>query len=248
MTAHLIVVRRLLIAGLLLVVGVPLISSAPVAPRSTEVVERRIIGRSVEGRPIRAFRIGEPGKRVVVLISTMHGDERDARKILRALKRGPKISGIDLWVVPTYNPDGYAAGTRHNARGVDLNRNFPYRWAPLDGRYESGRRPKSEPETRAMIRFLRDVRPRRILSFHQPLYGVGADPDARRLVRRTARALKLPIDSFSCRGVCHGTMTGWFNHRFSGHALTVEYGVAPSRSRLRRQAPAAIVRLFHGSR
>ncbi len=88
---------------------------------------------------------------------------------------GPEVHGIDLWVVPTYNPDGLARGTRKNARGVDLNRNFPYRWTDLDGNYESGPKPASEPETRAMMKFLRGVKPRRILSFHQPLNGVDTD-------------------------------------------------------------------------
>ena len=52
------------------------------------------------------------------------------------------------------NPDGSAASTRHNANGVDLNRNFPYRWQPQDGVYESGAGPASEPETQAMQRFI----------------------------------------------------------------------------------------------
>jgi murein tripeptide amidase MpaA len=35
---------------------------------------------------------------------------------------------IDLWTIRTVNPDGIRAGTRKNARGVDLNRNFRFRF------------------------------------------------------------------------------------------------------------------------
>lgn len=110
-----------------------------------------------------------------------------------------------------YNPDGLAGGTRRNARDVDLNRNFPNNWVDLDGDYESGPRPASEPESRAVMRFLRDIRPRWILSFHQP---------------------------------CHGTMTGWFNNRFRGAALTVEYGADPSRRRMQVTAPRQVLSIW----
>jgi protein MpaA len=212
------------------------------------VVGKRVVGHSVRGRAIMAYRLGEPGKRRVVLISSMHGDEQDTRQILRALTKGRAIRGIDLWVVPTYNPDGMARHTRKNARGVDLNRNFPYRWRDLDGSYESGPRPRSEPETRAMMRFLRDVRPSRILSFHQPLHGVDTDTKNKRFARRVARKLDLPAKRFDCGGVCHGTMTMWYNHAFPGAALTVEYGANPSRRLMRRKAPAQVLRIFGARR
>ena len=69
---------------------------------------------------------------------------------------------------------------------MDLNRNFPYRWADLDGSYESGREPASEPETRALMRFFKQVRPRYVVSFHQPLNGVDVSV---RSVRRFADRL-----------------------------------------------------------
>jgi murein peptide amidase A len=208
----------------------------------------RVIGHSVRGRPIRAYHLGQPGERKVVLISTMHGDEPATRQILHSLRNGPPIRGLDLWVVPTYNPDGLARHTRKNAHGVDLNRNYPYRWANLDGSYESGPRPASEPETRAMMRFLSDVRPSRILSFHQPLNGVDTATKLPGFARRTADKLNLPRKVFSCGSVCHGTMTMWYNHRFAGGAITVEYGAHPTRHRMRVVAPRQVLSIWGARR
>ena len=206
------------------------------------VVERRVIGHSVQGRPIVAWRLGEPGARRVVLVSSMHGDEHATSQVLRELRDGRRhVHGVDLWVVPTYNPDGVARGTRRNARGVDLNRNYPYRGADLDGGYESGPQPASEPETRAMMDFLTEVAPRRVISFHQPLNGVDTDTKDRGFARRLARRLKLPTTRLDCGGLCHGTMTMWFNHTFPGSALTVEYGARPGRHRLRVEAPRQLL-------
>lgn len=132
--------RRLLALVGLLAAGLAVpVTTAPAsaaeadAPGRPAVVEVRTIGHSVRGRPIRAWRLGEPGKRPMVLISTMHGNEPHTRRILETLRDGRAIRGVDLWVIPTYNPDGLARHTRRNARGVDLNRNFPYKWADLDG-------------------------------------------------------------------------------------------------------------------
>lgn len=208
------------------------------------VIGRRVIGESVEGRDIVAWHLGQRGKPTVVLIATMHGNEAAPRQILRALRDGRPIRGLDLWVVPTYNPDGLAAGTRKNAHGVDLNRNYPHHWKDLDGTYESGPRPRSEPETRAMIRFLKDVRPKRILSFHQPLHGVDTDTKKPRFARRVARELRLPRKRFTCGGVCHGTMTSWYNAKFTGAALTVEYGARPSRHLMRHRAPRQVLAVW----
>ena len=224
--------------------------AAPAADRSA-VFETRVLGRSVDGRPIRAHHLADPDVRhrqTVVLFSTMHGDEPATQHALHALVSGPQVVGLDLWVVPVYNPDGLRAGTRANARGVDLNRNFPYRWADLDGRYESGARPASEPETRAVMRFLRDVDPDWVLSFHQPLHGVDTDTKRPAFARRVARVLDLPRRTLDCGGVCHGTMTGWFNHHFAGTALTVEYGAHPSRRHLTRVVPDRILRIFGAAR
>lgn len=212
------------------------------------VIGKRKIGESVQGRPIRAWHLGEAGERKVVLIATMHGNEPAARRILTSLRDGPEIHGINLWVVPVYNPDGLAHHTRKNARGVDLNRNFPYRWVDLDGNYESGRRAASEPETRAMMRFLRDFKPAEVLSFHQPLNAVDVNVERPKFAHRVARTLDLPTSDLDCGGVCHGTMTGWYNHRFRGFALTAEYGQHPSRRRMTKVAPPQVLSIWGASR
>jgi protein MpaA len=206
------------------------------------VIGRRVLGHSVQGRPILAWHLGHPGRKKVVLIAVMHGDEPAPRRILTDLRDGPPVHRLNLWVVPVYNPDGLAHHTRKNAHGVDPNRNYPYKWIRQDGVYESGPKPASEPETRAMMRFLSRVRPAYILSFHQPLHAVDVTTRPR-FSRRVARALGLPTSSLDCGSSCHGTMTMWFNHKFRGFALTVEYGPAPSAARL-RAAPDQILELF----
>ena len=94
----------------------------------------------------------------MLVVGDIHGDETAGMRIARRLIR-PRRAGAELLVVPTINPDGVAAGTRGNAHGVDLNRNFPYRWHPLGGGEYSGPRPLSEPESRAAHGFILRIRP-----------------------------------------------------------------------------------------
>lgn len=214
---------------------------APLTPELSDtartVVEVRQLGTSVQGRPIRAYRLGQPGARVrAVVLGSLHGDETAGMRVVDALRTGRPVRGVDLWVVPTVNPDGVARGTRGNARGVDLNRNFPHQWAALSGKYYSGPRPLSEPESRALRRFLDQVDPRFVVSFHQPLRGIGRSSGGKAFQQRLASGLGLPIRSFNCTGVCHGTMTSWFNTRHAGTAITVEFGARPGRSYLRGRA------------
>lgn len=227
----------------------PAVTTARAAASVGEaVVEKRRLGMSVRGRPIMAYRVGDPDAKVTaVAMSTMHGDEPRTRAILTSIRDGREVKGIDLWLIPTMNPDGLARGTRQNARGVDLNRNFPFRWADLDGRYESGPRPASEPETRAVMRFFEAVRPRFVVSFHQPLHGVDVStPGMGTFARRLARGLDLPRKRFTCGGVCHGTFTQWYIHRSGHKAVTVEYGARPTRHRMRVRAPRQLVRTLGG--
>ncbi|HET6627395.1 MAG TPA: M14 family zinc carboxypeptidase [Nocardioidaceae bacterium] len=214
------------------------------------VIQHRVIGHTVAGRAIHAWRVGDPtSTKKVVVLAAMHGDEQAPRQILLDLRDGRPVTGVDLWLVPTVNRDGVVHDARKNAHGVDLNRNFPREWAELDGAIESGPGPASEPETRALMRFLRRVDPRFVVSFHQPLYGIDTYGAKKRwFARRLSRELRLPAKEFACGNACHGTLSQWFNHRFDGVAVTVEYGRHPSARRMGGRAPRQLLRALRASR
>ena len=146
-------------------------------------------GRSAEGRPLRVRRVGDPAAPVrVLVVGSIHGNETAGHAVVARLRRTPPPAGVQLWLVRTANPDGVAAGTRQNARGVDLNRNFPFRWAgggrPFDT-YFPGSSAASEPETRALRRLAarRPPRPDRLLP---PADAAGRAPARRADARRCA--------------------------------------------------------------
>lgn len=108
------------------------------------------LGASRQGRAIRARTYGA-GERRVYLIAGIHGDERggveNAGRIALLLETEIPADVVVRYV-PDVNPDGTAAGTRSNADGVDLNRNWPARnWTPAPDR---GSAPLSEPEAAAL--------------------------------------------------------------------------------------------------
>src|ERR687892_692524 len=82
----------------------------------------REFGESVQGRDLRAIRIG-PGDRAhrVLVVGSIHGDEREGHEVIRRLRRKRTRVQVALWTVKSVNPDGAAAHGRKNARGVDLN-------------------------------------------------------------------------------------------------------------------------------
>jgi predicted deacylase len=222
--------------------GQPARAGAALNPRPL-VVDREQIGTSVQGRAIYAYHLGD-AKAVTkaVVVGQMHGDEMAGVRVARAIIRGDRVFHVDLWVVPTMNPDGLAADTRQNAHGVDLNRNWAHKWVHMTGRYNSGKHPFSEPESRAMRHLLNTVDPTFIVSLHQPLDGVDSDqPKNVKLMHRLSKNLDLPEKPFTCGGVCHGTMTGWFNARHDGACITVEFGSSPGIDYLRHQAAHGVV-------
>lgn len=174
---------------------------------------RLVIGRSVQGRPIVAWSLGpSSAPRKILVVGCIHGNECAGLRITRSLQHSTPPPGVQLWVVPEMNPDGTAADTRQNAHGVDLNRNFPYRWERITNpTYNSGPYPASEPETRAAMRFIRRIKPAVTIWYHQHDDLVDMSGGDRGVARRYAQVSGLRA---TCLPFLPGTATLWQNHSF----------------------------------
>jgi murein peptide amidase A len=186
-----------------------LFDASQAAPRAARSL---LLGRSVDGRAITAVEVGDPTGTRVLVVGCIHGNEPAGIAVARRLEQ-LSPSGVDLWIVPNLNPDGRAADTRGNAHGVDLNRNFPFRWRPLRGVYESGPRPLSEPESRIAYRLIRRIRPSVSIWFHQHLDLVWASGGKASLERRFARISGLPYHRLPALA---GSAIDWQNHDLPG--------------------------------
>jgi protein MpaA len=182
---------------------------------SSRPLPELLLGRSVDGRVIRAIEVGDPAvRRKALVVGCIHGNECAGLAIVRRLERLGPQAGVDLWLVPEANPDGAARNQRQNARGVDLNRNFPWHWRRLPrGTYYSGPRPASEPETQIALHFLRRLHPVVTIWFHQHLRLVDASGGDISIERRFAHLVGLPLVRL---GPYPGTVTSWENHYLPG--------------------------------
>ncbi|MBD3175466.1 MAG: DUF2817 domain-containing protein [Armatimonadia bacterium] len=165
---------------------------------TVSVWERSVLGHSVNGSPVRAAAAGKgpPG----LILGGTHGDEPASTYCVQRLMEHPTmervLQAVRLTVVDTVNPDGLAAGTRHNARRVDINRNFPTEnWVPDEHNpeYAPGPEPVSEPETRILVKLLEDLDPRFVLTLHAPLAVVNYDGPAEDLAKAIAEVNGYPV-------------------------------------------------------
>ncbi len=166
------------------------------------------------------------------------------------------LENHSLVIVPCLNPDGVqialgkdqpppksAPGSpwQANGNGVDLNHNFDAGWELLHKMEEQegyigpgptrygGKRPHSEPETRAIAGFCLACDFRRVYAFHSQgeeiYYEYGADtPNRSRLM---AEVLAASCGYKVCRPekiASHGGVKDWFIHTMHRPGFTIEIG------------------------
>lgn len=156
------------------------------------------IGKTVENRDIWAIKISKRSddkEKNVVFFNGMHHAREVmtpevifdiANNITAQYEKNERVknwlSQVDVFLIPMVNPDGnYRVFNgqpmwRKNVKGgygVDLNRNYPYRWSECGGSSGStysdqyrGDKPASEPETQAMVKFIEQIKPKYSISYH----------------------------------------------------------------------------------
>ncbi len=205
------------------------------------------IGRTARGRPMTLFRFGTASRRILI-IGGIHGDEAGApvaRAFVEYLRthRSAIPRGTQVDVLPVANPDGVAMGRRANARGVDLNRNFPSRtWRVIStpGR-TSGRSAGSELETRAICRALVRGSYVRVVSLHSSGGMVDyAGPGGRAIAQRIARAADTRLARIGRPSQFPGSMGHYVPERFGIPIVTWELSSRTMTTRVRNGLVAAL--------
>ncbi|KAL0432772.1 UNVERIFIED_CONTAM: Carboxypeptidase SOL1 [Sesamum latifolium] len=127
------------------------------------------IGKSVLGIPLWAVEISDsPGAKeaepAFKFIGNVHGDEPVGRELLLLLAnwlcdnymKDPLatliVDGVHLHILPSMNPDGFSLRRRGNANNIDLNRDFPDQFFPVNDDMDL-----RQPETKAIMKWLEDV-------------------------------------------------------------------------------------------
>ncbi len=152
-----------------------------------------VVEYSTNGRPVYELALGDSGTTTLVF-GGFHGDEPGGVDLVIRLARYLALHKETLKnrviLVPVLNPDALLNGTRINANGVDINRNFPTQdWSPAYSkkRYFPGTEPASEKETAIAMQLIDRWKPARIITIHSDLHVINYNGPSRDLALRMAQ-------------------------------------------------------------
>lgn len=248
----------ILIEGLLVVVAVAAIVTAlkiwqdsPTEDIEGGCQKSLAIGTSVQGVLIEACQLNgsnPEAMNTLLVIGTIHGDEPDGKRVIDELAKSGAPDNTNIWLIRDGNPDGAELATRRNANEVDINRNFPIRWAASDpsARTYSGPSPASEPETLALMAAVEAISPTRIVVFHQPYAQIDCPPERSAAISDRLSQLTgfkseciLGEKSGSPTNTYTGTFTIWANSTFpETTAVTFELGFTTMQAKIETIAKA----------
>lgn len=189
---------------------------------------RKALGNSAEGRPVEVLANfddhppmgGRHSGETTLLIGCTHGDERATVPLLERFaesRLGNSRIPTPVAIIPMLNPDGHARDTRYNARGADINRNFPHNWSP-HSEEPPGAWPLSEPEAKLLHDYILALQPAKIVSLHWALSEIDADgPQSAGLARHLWETLppearapyRLRVDHVGQPGGTPGSLGQW---------------------------------------
>lgn len=221
-----------------------LVAPSHETPAASPMPQRTFsIGKSVQGRPLLVYQLGNgPIKRA--LIGAIHGgyEWNTAALMTRTLdylgaNPAELPQELTLFILPIANPDGYHAGRdrvqgRTNGNRVDLNRNWDVKWQTnaFHGRWpiSGGSAPFSEPETVALRDFILETRISEVIFYHSSypavFSGVGvAQTDTVALAQYVAGATGYPYRPDGIPGqIMTGNAIDWLTMRGGINAIEIE--------------------------
>jgi hypothetical protein len=212
------------------------------------ITELASIGSSFQGRDIWALKISDnPGleecEPEIQWIGGHHGNESisvevcyyAALHLLENYGTDPRVTWLvnerEIWVIPLLNPDGHEAGSRYNAQGTDLNRNY---LCPCGCNAAIS---FSAPETRALRDFNVSMNPVTSLTFHSGAvyvnylwdYTYVATPDEPMIMTLSedyASTSGYPVTNGADWYVAHGTCQDWCYDTRGEIDTTIEISLA----------------------
>jgi protein MpaA len=230
------------------------VSLRPRAQWGTVPWEPSSYGRSQLGISLEVWR--PSAKCSLLVFAGIHGEEPETTyalsRALRQLTAPPEHSAVVL----AANPDGLLRGTRGNARGVDLNRNFPTRdWRsgtvthrstiedPSDILLSTGTHGGSESETQALMSLIEELKPATVIALHAPLSCID-DANSSALGQRLATRTGMPL----VRDVGYatpGSFGTWGGERELA-VITYEFPLAATEVLMRDHVPVLVDLLARG--